>query len=141
MAKKTVARSRLRSTMEPPPNELPPPPMPKAPESPASLPECRSTRKIRTTEMMTWTTPRIVYTGGEFRRRPLAASGAGEVAKRPAGHSLDVSGSVLGLELVELPHQLDRLASQLGVDAPEVGIGEFSGRVIQLRVADLPVLG
>ena len=46
-AKKTVARSRLRSTIEPPPKELPPPPMPKAPERPASFPECSRIRKIR----------------------------------------------------------------------------------------------
>jgi hypothetical protein len=60
MAKKIVQRSRLRSTSEPPPKALPDWPIPKAPESPVSLPEWRSTRKIRTTEMITWITPRKV---------------------------------------------------------------------------------
>ncbi len=39
------------------------PPMPKAPERPASLPECRSTRKISTTAMITWMTAKNVNTG------------------------------------------------------------------------------
>jgi hypothetical protein len=50
----------LRSTSEPPPNGPAPVPTPKAPDSPASFPECISTRKITTTEMKTWTTERIV---------------------------------------------------------------------------------
>ena len=39
-ANKTVQRFRLRSTSEPPPNGPAPVPTPKAPDSPASLPEC-----------------------------------------------------------------------------------------------------
>src|SRR5215210_4209458 len=75
--KKIVQRVRFRSTSEPPPKELPPPPMPKAPESPASLPECRSTRKIRTTEMITSTTLSTVAMGGSVgapQRWPAARS-------------------------------------------------------------------
>ena len=56
IAKPTVQRFRLRSTSEPPPSGPWPVPTPKAPERPASLPECMSTRKIRTTEMATWMT-------------------------------------------------------------------------------------
>ena len=97
--KKIVARSRLRSTIDPPPKELPPPPMPKAPERPASLPECRSTRKIRMTEMKTWTTERNVYTAADLRE--LAA----------------------GLHLVEAAQDLHRLAAQLRVLAVEVLLG------------------
>ena len=61
-ANRMVQRSRLRSISEPP--VVPPAtPTPKAPDMPASLPECSSTRKIRTTAMKTWTTERTVYIG------------------------------------------------------------------------------
>jgi hypothetical protein len=64
IATTTVQMFRLRSTSDPPPRGPAPLPTPKAPESPASFPECMSTRKIRTIESATWTTARIVYTPG-----------------------------------------------------------------------------
>jgi hypothetical protein len=61
-ANRIVQRSRLRSMSEPP--VVPPAtPTPKAPDIPASFPECSSTRKIRTTAMKTWTTERTAYIG------------------------------------------------------------------------------
>jgi hypothetical protein len=39
--------------------------MPKAPERPASLPECRSTRKITTKAMITWMMLKNVNTVGK----------------------------------------------------------------------------
>src|SRR5215468_9964490 len=64
MPKKMVHRVRFRSTSDPPPKELPPPPIPNAPERPASLPECRSTRKMRITDMMTSITLSTVAMSG-----------------------------------------------------------------------------
>src|SRR3954454_23430565 len=55
-ANATVQRLRLRSTSEPPPSGPLPVPTPKAPDSPASFPECMSPRKIRKTQMATWVT-------------------------------------------------------------------------------------
>ena len=63
IAKKTVQRLRLRSTIEPPPSGPVPLPTPNAPDRPESLPECISTRKMRTTAMMTCRTERIASTG------------------------------------------------------------------------------
>ena len=51
--KTTVQRSRFRSTGDPPPKELPDWPMPNAPDRPASLPECRRTRRSGPREMIT----------------------------------------------------------------------------------------
>lgn len=112
-AKKTVARSRLRSTIEPPPIELPPPPIPKAPERPASLPECRSTRKIRTTEMVTWMTLRNVYTKGSLALLDLLG-----LALALDGPTVAVgTGAVAVLDPVE---DLDGFLAQFGVDQGEV---------------------
>jgi hypothetical protein len=63
IAKPIVQRFRLRSTSEPPPSGPWPVPTPKAPERPASFPECMSTRKIRTIEMKTCTTEKMSSTG------------------------------------------------------------------------------
>src|SRR5437763_9230118 len=63
IANPTVQRFRLRSTSEPPPNGPAPVPTPKAPDSPASLPECIRIRKIRTTQMNTCRMPRSVVIG------------------------------------------------------------------------------
>ena len=52
-AKKIVQRFRLRSTIEPPPSGPAPLPTPKAPDSPASFPECMSTRKMTMTAITT----------------------------------------------------------------------------------------
>src|ERR1700704_3760946 len=71
-ANTTVQRLRLRSTSEPPPNGPAPVPTPNAPDSPASFPECISTRKISTTEMSTWSTDRNGTIGGDLRWYPLA---------------------------------------------------------------------
>ena len=62
-AKMIVQRSRLRSMSEPPTLLPPPVPTPKAPDMPASFPECRRIRKIRPTAMKTWTTESTVYIG------------------------------------------------------------------------------
>jgi O-acetylserine/cysteine efflux transporter len=60
IANRMVQRSRLRSISEPP--VVPPAtPTPKAPDIPASFPECRSTRKISTTAMKTCATESTVY--------------------------------------------------------------------------------
>ena len=67
IAKKTVHRSRFRSTSEPPPKALPPPPMPNAPERPASFPEWRRTSTIRMNDTNTWTTSRIASIGADLR--------------------------------------------------------------------------
>ena len=64
-AKMIVQRSRLRSMSEPPALLPPPVPTPKAPDMPASFPECRRIRKIRPTAMKTWTTESTVYIGRE----------------------------------------------------------------------------
>src|SRR4051794_20867661 len=116
--KKIVQRVRFRSTSEPPPKELPPPPMPNAPERPESLPECRSTRKIRITEMITSTTLSTVATGRECRSAPGLGPGP-----------------------VDPLQDLDRLGTELGIEQPEVLIAELARGVIDLGIADLAVLG
>ena len=74
-AKKTVQRFRLRSTSEPPPNGPEPVPTPNAPDRPASFPECRSTRKMTTTDRTTWTTERMFSsTAGECSQSLSASS-------------------------------------------------------------------
>ena len=91
-----VQRFRFRSTSEPPPNGPPPaPPIPNAPDRPASLPECSSTRKISTTREKTWKTSRTAYIGAQIlaERRPSL--------RRPA----------LVDQLVDLLQDLDRLAA------------------------------
>ena len=55
----TVQRFRLRSTSEPPPSEPWPVPTPKAPDRPASFPECMSTRKITTIDRKTQSAERM----------------------------------------------------------------------------------
>jgi hypothetical protein len=57
-----VQRLRLRSTSDPLPSALPPP-TPKAPERPASLPECMRIRAIRTIEKKTCVALRIACIG------------------------------------------------------------------------------
>ena len=59
--------------------------MPKAPERPASFPECRSIRKIRTTEMITWMTLRTCTWSGSLALRDLFARArpASFAAQRP----------------------------------------------------------
>ena len=59
IAKPIVQRLRLRSTSEPPPRGPEPVPTPNAPDSPESLPECMSIRKISTIETNTCRTERI----------------------------------------------------------------------------------
>src|SRR5262245_37863742 len=98
--KKMVQRVRFRSTREPPPKELPPPPMPKAPERPASLPEWSSTRKIRITDMITSIALSTVCMGGSVEKVLLAR--------------LRISQPVDSLQ------DRDRLRSQLPVEAAEV---------------------
>src|SRR3954470_8682722 len=83
---------------------------------PASLPECRSTRKIRMTAMKTWRTASTECSG--------------------------VQGSRSGLvQRVEPAQDLVRLAAQGPVHRPPVGVGELAGAVVELGVADLAVLG
>src|SRR3954454_9240301 len=106
-----VQRFRLRSTSEPPPSGPAPVPTPNAPDRPASFPECMSTRKIRTTEMKTWTTERMTSMAG-----------------------------MLAVRLVQGPQDLYRLGAQPGVESLPVGAGELAGAAIELRVADLAVL-
>jgi hypothetical protein len=67
-AKKIVQRFRLRSTSEPPPNGPAPVPTPKAPDSPASLPEWSRMRTIRTTHRMIWRPLRIASTAKKASR-------------------------------------------------------------------------
>ena len=61
-ANRTVQRLRLRSTIDPPPRGPAPVPTPKAPERPASLPECIRISSTSTTEMATWMMESIVST-------------------------------------------------------------------------------
>lgn len=102
----TVARSKFFSTIEPPPTPLPPPPpTPKAPESPASFPECSRMRKIKTTAKITWMTLKSVNT-----ERSLALLDFFRLAgARPV--------PVLTLDAIE---DLQRLAAKLGVEDGEV---------------------
>src|SRR6476646_5797936 len=122
-ATKTVARVRLRSTIEPPPSELPPPPTPKAPERPASFPECSRIRKIRTTEKSTCRTLRNVYMAASLALRDFFPRLARPVAV---------------LDPVE---DLHRLLAEFGVEQGEVLVGELAGGVVELGIADLAVLG
>jgi drug/metabolite transporter (DMT)-like permease len=71
IANPTVQRFRLRSTSEPPPNGPAPVPTPNAPDSPASLPECISTRKISTTAISTWRAERNGTTIYDGNRLPV----------------------------------------------------------------------
>src|SRR5215218_8473718 len=95
--KKMVHLVRFRSTSEPPPKALPPPPMPNAPERPASLPEWSSTRKMRITEMKTSITLSTVAMGGSLE---------GLVVVGPARP-----------ETVDPLQDRDRLGSELTVEA------------------------
>src|SRR5262245_16233461 len=102
IAKKIVQRLRFRSTIEPPPSGPVPLPTPKAPERPESLPECISTRKIRTTDITTCRTPKIASTPQAYRaqddllaiarfQRGAAAGvlgGAGRPVERPITNAL-----------------------------------------------------
>ena len=82
-ANATVQRFRLRSTSEPPPSGPEPPPTPKAPERPASLPECSSTRTMRVTDRMIWRPLRIASIAPRRLAEPLAHAGRG--TPLPAG--------------------------------------------------------
>src|SRR5215207_8393814 len=99
--KKMVHLVRFRSTSEPPPKALPPPPMPNAPERPASLPEWSSTRKIRITEIRTSTTLSTVAMGGSLE---VVASG-GPVIAAAGGRDRIVAP----LARIELPEAVDSL--------------------------------
>src|SRR5688572_21781077 len=105
----TVQRFRLRSTSEPPPNgPAPAPPMPNAPESPASFPECSSTRKTRTTEMNTCRTDRNEYTAADCScRLPV-------LARSLLFLVLSLRGAV------DLLQDRDRLAAQSPIERPVV---------------------
>src|SRR3954447_26980428 len=111
-ANPTVQRFRLRSTSEPPPNGPAPGPTPKAPDSPASFPECMRIRKTTPTARNTWKTERTVY----------------------------IRGPILATELVQLAQDLDRVGAQLAVEGAMVLRGELPEPRIELGVADLLVL-
>jgi len=81
IAKKIVQRFKFRSTIEPPPSGPVPLPTPNAPERPASLPECISTRKITITEMSTCRTENIVSTALAYRAGADPDSGSATVAQ------------------------------------------------------------
>src|SRR4051812_16047925 len=115
IANAIVQRLRLRSTSEPPPSEPWPEPTPKAPERPASFPECMSTRKISTTLMMTCTTLRIVSSIAPQRL------------------------VVVGAERIQATEQLDGLRAQLAVDGLPVVLRQLAGAVVHLGLADLAV--
>src|SRR3954471_15199655 len=82
---------------------------------PASLPECRSTRKMRMTAMKTWRTASTECIGPQGSRSRL-------------------------VQRVEPAQDLDRLAPQRPVHRPPVGVGELARAVVELGVADLAVL-
>src|SRR4051812_34238347 len=119
IAKPTVQRLRLRSTSEPPPSGPCPVPTPKAPDSPASFPECMRIRKIRTMQIATWMTERM---------SSIAVDGTGLSVARSA-------------ERVQAAQQLHRLGPQLAIERAPVGLGQLAGAVVELGVADLAVLG
>ena len=85
---------------------------------PASLPECMSTRKIRTTQMTTW-----MMREEQFHRRSDLA------APRRARRSASMRAQ-----------DLDGLRAQLAVDLAPVGLGELAGAPVELGLADLAVL-
>src|SRR4051812_8804610 len=103
-----VQRSRLRSISEPP-VEPPAAPTPNAPDIPASLPECSSTRKMTPTEIRTCRRLRMVWTMGGLGWR---------------------------LQPVQSLEQFDRLGAQGAVQHPPVGLGELAGPEVELGVAD-----
>src|SRR5919107_165032 len=126
-ANATVQRFRLRSTSEPPPNGPAPVPTPKAPESPASLPECSRISTIRTTQRMIWTPLRIASTAEKGSsagcvREPdgAGAQGGGDDAVREATVvELGGAGQLLGRAQV-----LDaRQDPQDGIGQPPVAQG------------------
>src|SRR3954466_6098199 len=94
IANRMVQRSRLRSISVPP--EVPPAsPTPNAPDMPASLPECSSTRKITPTERKT---------SGKARRERIMP----RLAER--------------VELVQPLEQVDRLGAQRPVQGAPVAL-------------------
>src|SRR4051795_13188824 len=112
-ANRIVQRSRLRSISEPP-LEPPATPTPNAPDIPASLPECRSTRKITATARKTWMTARtecIVASRVASGRRPgrhvaqrqqRLGGGAGlSRAMRPGGAGRAVTYGGMRLEVTD----------------------------------------
>src|SRR3954464_4862177 len=103
IAKPTVQRFRLRSPSEPPPSEPCPVPTPKAPDRPASLPECMSTSRIRPTDRPIWMTEK----SSSMRSRGYPV----ELAQDRDG--LGARAAVLG-EVV-LVGQLARAPIELGV--------------------------
>src|SRR4051812_2656339 len=109
-AKKTVQRFRLRSTSDPLPSWLPPP-TPKAPDRPASLPECMRINAIRMIEKKTC------------------------VALKKA-----CTVSSLAAEFVELAQEFHSLGLQFRVRLAPIRIRQPSHPVVELRVADLAVL-
>src|SRR5215210_6304729 len=97
-----VQRVRLRSTSAPPPKRPAPVPTPKAPDRPASLPECSSTRTISTTDRKIW---RMLRTSSTQAERSSA------LRRSPP------------LERVQLLEDGDRLGTQLAVGRAVVALG------------------
>src|ERR1700689_2223919 len=98
-AKKIVQRLRFRSTSEPPPSGPVPLPTPNAPDKPESLPECISTKKIRTTAKMTCSTERTASTRQEYRVALAGCSQAPEKPRKP-GNSATSRRSASGIATV-----------------------------------------
>src|SRR5947209_13744112 len=162
IANTIVQRSRLRSTSEPPPNGPAPVPTPKAPESPESRPECSSTSRISTTETMIWVKLRNAFTvvqlsypsphappgcqhagacGECVLEDPMGACAHGPAAHAPPGcRCMHRQLTDRRLQLVELSEDLDRLCPQLAIHPAVVGVVELAHPVVELGVADLPVL-
>src|SRR3954471_12294362 len=109
-ANSTVQRFKLRSTSEPLPSALPPP-TPKAPDRPASLPECMRINAIRMIEKKTC------------------------VALKKA-----CTVSSLAVEFVELAQEFHCLRLQFRVRLAPIRIRQLSHPVVELGVADLAVL-
>src|SRR5438093_10879650 len=105
-----VQRSRLRSTSEPPPNGPAPVPTPNAPESPASLPECSRTSRIRMIETKTWN------------------------ALRTASSTTDTLAAATRVELVQPLEDRDRLRAPLTVGRAVVVLRELAHPEVELRV-------
>src|SRR4051812_37911484 len=129
IAKAIVQRLRLRSTSEPPPSGPCPLPTPKAPDSPASFPECMRIRKIRTTQITTWRTERI---------SSIAVDGTGPSAPRPP-YLLEVppGGLCLGARAV-VGALVAVVAGIAAVGA--VGLAEAAVLVVAVLVVPVPVV-